>query len=86
MHQIMQQKQFSYKEMIMEFNISVSSIQNYSYQWKNNIIPWNKNFLLLSKLFKNKDTILIEYQKKPSSGPITTISFTEQTLLNYYNE
>jgi len=72
--------------MIIEFNISVSFIQNYFHQWKNNIIPWNKNFLLLSKLFKNKDTILIEHQKKPSSGPITIISFTEQTLLNYYNK
>jgi len=70
----------------MEYNILVSSTQNYYHQWKNTITLWNRNSLQSSELFKNRDIILMEHQKKLLSGQTTTISFTGPIQPNYHDE
>jgi len=70
----------------MEYNIPASSIRNYYHQWKNAIIPWSKNSLQSSELFKNGDIILMEHQKKPSFGLTTTTLSIGPTQPNYHDE
>jgi len=70
----------------MEYNTLASFIQNHYHQWRNNTIPWNKNSLQSSELFENRDTILMEHQKKLSSGLTTITLFTGPTQPNCYDE